>query len=158
MSQSFVSAGNPPLRAGHDIEFALPWVETLTLQSEELDEDHRALLEKLNELLFALSCTDLDRITPALVVLSAEAKAHFAAERELMLAVDYPGRETHIEYHDQLLRNMRQMGFALTSGLISWSPSNALPMLEQWFVPHLTHADRQFACFMNARSAALHAA
>jgi hemerythrin-like metal-binding protein len=154
MSQPSLVSGSQQLPASQNIESALAWVEELTLQNEELNTDHKALLEKLNNLLFALGCTDLDRIAPALAVLYAEAEMHFAKENDLMFAVDYPHRTAHIEKHKQLLDGVGQIGFALTSGHIAWTPAGALPLLEQWFVPHLTYADRRLANFIDIRNTA----
>jgi hemerythrin-like metal-binding protein len=158
MPRNFVPHDKLQPAPGETAGFALPWVEELALQSEALDTDHRALLHRLNDLLFALGCTDLDRITPACAALSSEAEAHFAKEKALMEAVDYPDRAAHIATHEQLLRDIGQFGFALTTGLIPWSPARTIGGLERWFVPHLTYADRRLADFVAARSAVPNAA
>jgi hemerythrin-like metal-binding protein len=126
-------------------------VKQLTLQSEELNREHKAILEKLNGLLYALNSGDPTRITMAGSVMYAEARAHVAKEEEMMLTADYPDRTAHIEQHDELMRRLDRIRNVLTFGIASWSPANELSMLERWFVPHLTYADQAFADFIAVR-------
>ena len=151
MPQLSVPYGSQQSSFDHGYGMVLPWVERLTLQSAELNVEHRELLQKLNTLLLTLDSGDTMRITMACDVLSAEVQLHFAKERELMLAADYPDSATHIEQHEELMRALAGFRFALTSTIGVWSPVDAESMLEQWFVPHLTHADRRLAEFMAAR-------
>ena len=131
----------------------MPWVEQLAQQGKELNVEHEGVLQKLNGLLFALNSGDPTRIAMACSVMAAEAQAHFAKEEELMLAADYADRATHVEQHEELMRSLARIRFSLTSGSSFWSPADALSMLERWFVPHLTYADRRFADFVAARGA-----
>ena len=153
MFQSSVPYGSQQLPVEHHQIFAMPWVEQLATQGEELNVEHEAVLQKLNSLLRALNTNDRNRITMACTSMSAEARAHFAKEEELMLAANYPDRTAHIEQHDELLRRLARIRFRLISGIGFWSPASERSMLEQWFVPHLTYADRRFADFIAARHA-----
>ena len=153
MSESNVPYGSQQLPVEHGDGFALPWVKQLTMQSEELNVEHEAVLQKLNNLLRALNSGDANRITMACSAMSAEARAHFAKEEELMLAAGYPERTAHMEQHDELLRRLARIRYTLTSGNGFWSPANELSMLERWFVPHVTYADQRFADFDAARRA-----
>jgi hemerythrin len=154
MSQYYVPQGSRQPEADHGIGIFVPWVRQLATQNKELNVEHQALLEKLNGLLGALHTGDHSSIAIACDVFSAEAKVHFSKEEELMLAVDYPDSAAHIEQHEELLRGLARMRFTLTSNSGRWSPVSELSMLEEWFVPHLTHADRRLAAFIAARHAA----
>jgi len=154
MSGPSVPYGSPQLPVEHGDGFALPWLKQLTLQSEELNAEHEAVLAKLNNLLRALNSGDRNRIAMACSVMSAEARDHFAKEEELMRAIDYPDATAHIEQHDDLMRRLASIRYAVTYDAGMWSPSNALSKLEQWFVPHLSYADRRLADFVAARPAA----
>ena len=110
MSKSSVPYGSEQLHVAHGDGFAMPWVQQLALQSEELNSEHEAVLEKLNNLLRALNSGDRTRISMACTSMSAEARAHFTQEEELMLAAGYPDRAGHIEQHDYLLRRLARKG------------------------------------------------
>ena len=154
MSNSSVPYGSQQLPVAHSDRFAMHWVQQLVLQSEELNSEHEAVLERLNNLLRALNSGDRTRISMACTSMSAEARAHFTKEEELMLAADYPDRAEHIEQHDYLLRRLARIQYVLADGTGFWSPVSELSMLERWFGPHLTYDDRRFADFMAARRAA----
>ena len=154
MSDYYVPYGSQQSQPDHGIEFFVPWVKQLVTQSEELNVEHRAVLQKLNNLLLALDSGNPTRITMACDVLSAEAQVHFTKEKELMLAAEYPDSAVHIEQHEELMRGIARIRFSLTSNIGHWSPVSELSMLEKWFVPHLTHADRRLADFMATRRAA----
>lgn len=151
MSGLSVPFGSQQLPIEHGGGFALPWLKQLTMQSEQLNREHVAILGKLNGLLHALNSGDPTRITMAGSVMFAEARAHFAKEEELMLTTNYPGRAAHIEQHDELMRRLDRIRNLLIFGIGSWSPANELSMLERWFVPHLTYADQAFADFVATR-------
>ena len=153
MFQSSVLYGSPQLPVVHSNGFALAWVEQLAMQSEELNVEHESVLQKLNSLLHALNSGEPTGIAMACSAMSAEARAHFAKEEELMLAADYPDGTTHIEQHEELMRRLARIGYAVTYATGFWSPANELSMLEQWFVPHLSYADRRFADFIATRGA-----
>jgi len=153
MSQYYVPYGSQQTQPDHGIELFIPWVKQLVTQSEELNVEHMAVLQKLNGLLHALDSGDRNRIALACDVLAAEAKVHFDKEDELMLASGYPDREAHVEQHEELMRGIARIRFSLTSNIGHWSPVGELSMLEQWFVPHLSYADRRLAEFMAARRA-----
>ena len=98
MFQSSVPYGSQQLPVEHDQVFVMPWLEQLATQSEELNVEHEGVLRKLNSLLSALNTSDRNRIAMACTNMSAEARAHFAKEEEMMHAADYPERAAHIEY------------------------------------------------------------
>ena len=154
MSQPSVPYGSPQLPTAHGEGFALPWVEQLVSQSAELNADHSVMLERLNALLRALGSGERMSVSLACSAMSAEARAHFAHEEELMLANEYPQRELHTGQHDDLMRHLARISYKVTAGLGFWSPASELSMLEQWFVPHLRYADQHFADFVAVRRAA----
>jgi len=158
MFQYYVPSGSAQPLPDHGYGSLLPWLEQLTMQSEELNLEHRAVLQTLNGLLLAIQSGGPTRITTACDLLSAKALLHFTKEKELMLAADYPDSPAHIEQHEELMRGIARIRFALTSGIGAWSPRNAQSMLEDWFVPHITRTDRWLANFLVARGAAPDAA
>ena len=154
MFQSSVPYSSQQLPVMHDCGFALHWVAQLAMQSEELNVEHQAVLQQLNSLLRALNSGEPTGIAMACTAVSAEARAHFAKEEELMLAADYPDRTAHIEQHDVLMRRLARISYAVTYATGFLLPADELSMLEQWFVPHLTYADRRFAEFIVTGGAA----
>jgi len=148
----YVPHGSPQQSADIGVIFALPWMEQLAIQSDVLNIEHRGVLQKLNGLLLALQFGEPYGIITACGSLSSEAREHFATEAELMRSVDYPDTAAHVEQHERLLDRIGQIRVALTCGTNNLSSTVAQAMLEQWFVPHLTYADRRLADFVTART------
>lgn len=134
--------------------FTIPWVQELALQSNDLDDEHYALLNKLNGLLIALSSSDRTRIVMACSVLAVEARAHFDSEEAQMREAGYPDLEQHREQHEALQRDLSHLLFTANSGAGFLSSTYPQSLLERWFVPHLTYADRKVADFLAANAAA----
>ena len=138
--------------------FVLPWMEQLALQSEDLNIEHKAVLGRLNDLLRALCCGEPAGIAMACSALSAEVRVHFSKEDELMLTTGYPDSATHIKQHDELMHRLARIEYAVKYANDFWTNSDELLMLERWFVPHLTYADRRLADFIAAQRAKSNAA
>ncbi len=136
--------------------FTIPWMQELELQSDDLDDEHHALLEKLNNLLIALSSQDPNRIATACSDLWAEARAHFDSEEAQMEQAGYPDLEQHREQHEELERALSNLLLTVNSGAGFSASTNAHSFLDRWFVPHLTHADKKVADFLAANGAAAH--
>lgn len=153
MSHSSVPYGSQQLHHEQVHGFNLHWLNQLTMQSEELNVEHEVVLHSLNNLLISLDCGDPTHIAMACNVLSAEARTHFAKEEEMMRSSGYPDITAHIEQHNELLRGLARIRYKLMSGIGLWSPSSEVSMLERWFVPHITYADRRFSDFVSALGA-----
>jgi hemerythrin len=134
--------------------FMVSWVQELALQSNDMNDEHHALLNKLNDLLIALSSPDRTRIVMACNVLAVEARAHFDSEEAQMREAGYPALEQHREQHEELQRNLSHLLFTANSGAGFLSSTYPYSFLQLWFVPHLTYADRKAADFLAANAAA----
>ncbi len=150
---SYVPYGSQQLVVGSGVSFAMPWMEELATKNKDLNTDHHTLLQSLNNLLVALGSGDSMHISMACIALTAEIRSHFAKEEEMMQAVSYPDLADHVEQHEKLLQSISNIEFAMTTGNGNFSPSSALSAIENWFMPHLTLADRRLADFIAARDA-----
>jgi hemerythrin len=132
--------------------FTLPWMQHLALAAADMDEDHRALLDKLNRLLVAISSGDRTRLLMAVSTLRIAADEHFATEEAQMRELQYPGTEQHCESHQRLLQSLSgSLGTLYATGSYG-APTGPFAFLERWFVAHLTNDDRRFADFLAQRA------
>ena len=132
--------------------FTRPWTQALSLQGDDLDKSHHGLLDKLNALVRAIPSKDQTRVMMAFAALTAEAKAHFAVEEELMREAAYPDLAKHAEHHQRLLQGLAEL--RLTVSAAQHFPDSVGPLLylERWLVPHLTHDDKDLADFLATRT------
>jgi hemerythrin len=132
--------------------FGLPWTENLALAATDLDDDHRGLLDKLNQLLTAISSRDDTRLLMAASTLRVAAEEHFATEEAEMRELQYPDMDQHCESHRRLLEGLSGLQVTLHAAEKFGSTMGPFAFLERWFVAHLTNDDKKFADFLAQRA------
>ncbi len=93
------------------------WDPLMTTGVARMDEDHKALMEKLNELGQAMRRgRGRDSMGELLAFLEGYVKEHFGFEEQLMKASGYPGYEDHRQKHDAFRQGLakRAEAFART--------------------------------------------
>jgi hemerythrin len=135
----------------------LPWTQACSLVTPALDDEHRALLDKVNRLLAAVSLGDETATLMAYSVLVAESRRHFAAEEERMRVLGYPDRDRHRAQHEKLQAGLAGLQFTLSNRPSFARSPGPLVYLDRWFAAHLQTDDRQLAAFIHERDAAAHA-
>lgn len=117
---------------------------TTVLGVPVMDYQHRSLLELIN-----LLGTGGDN-TGVIAGFQAYAERHFVVEESLMEAYGYPGRDEHVAAHDAY----RKRFAGLLAPALSGSPVLTRTMhrfLEQWWVEHIGHIDRELADFLRSK-------
>ncbi len=119
------------------------WHDGLSVGIEEIDEQHRILVDLLNELNQALidgrsgtACRDiLDR-------LAQYTRIHFTTEESLMRLLHYPQYERHQQEHQRLLDEMKNLQGELDRGeLITFE---LMEFLKNWLTKHIAEVDRRY--------------
>jgi len=119
----------------------------------DIDNQHRALLDLANEVLYG----DLDEepllFQRALSFLSNYIIYHFTAEEAAMTESGYPRARFHQEFHDRLRRAFS----ALVTQAANEGVSKALKLaiyflLEDWLLYHIRETDRELAAFLRDTS------
>src|ERR1051325_9139046 len=93
------------------------WREHLLTSFGTIDNQHREIAHRTDELLVALradsSRSELERLVTALVDATVQ---HFGTEEGLMLASGYPGFEEHRNEHRRLVEQLQLVKAALAAG------------------------------------------
>jgi hemerythrin len=120
------------------------WKPSFALQIPTIDAEHRRFLAMMNELHDAMSRDGSEADLRAIRAnLMAYARFHFAGEEELLEAVDFPGRATHLKQHAWFLDQ-------LSGANRTESSRSMLAFMKDWFVQHILGADKSYAAWMNA--------
>lgn len=138
----------------------LSWNPYLELAHEQLDDEHKGMLERINRLFDAVFCDperlaaehgSADRtvcIEAAVAALQQTAAEHFRSEELLMLASDFPARENHAEQHRELLAQLQ--GFATHfHATHADSVPHTVRFLREWFEFHVDTYDRALVRWLN---------
>ena len=128
----------------------IEWVDTLTVNVDELDEQHRGIIEVINDLHDALlhaRIADLDSArTKALDTMEDRVVSHFRTEEAFMSKIGYPGLDDHREKHLSFLELLRQHKNDLKDGALLLN-SELMKTLGNWFMDHELGEDQKFSSF-----------
>lgn len=126
------------------------WSTALSVGIDEIDAQHRALIDLINEMQDALA-RDLPRKEQLAVLarLAEYTKIHFAVEESLMRILGYPDYEQHRSQHEGLVRSMLDLQRRLDAGDASID-EGLMRHLRHWLLDHILNSDRDYSRFFLA--------
>jgi len=81
----------------------LLWHDFLKIGVDFIDNDHKKLLEIMQEIKSSIKEGDYEKRTSLLALLLKEAEEHFSREEKFLSEVNFPDQEKHKMYHKELL-------------------------------------------------------
>ena len=126
----------------------LVWDSILSVQVDEIDEDHRRLVALFNALGHSVMEGDsADYIEAVLEELISCTVWHFRHEERLMLKYGYAGFAEHKAEHQELIESAKtlQQKFLQENKPIS---SEDIEFLEHWLTGHILTADMKLGTFL----------
>ena len=122
----------------------LEWSDSFCVGIQEVDEQHKVLVDLLNQLHVAIRdhrgsqvCRDiLDR-------LAEYTRTHFLLEESLMRVSNYAGFEMHKQQHEELIAQVVALQEKLDAGKASIS-FELLHFLQVWLTKHINESDKRF--------------
>lgn len=120
------------------------WSSEYNLGVEEIDEQHRSLVDLVNQVWAGIvSRSERGKVLELMLRLEQYTVAHFAAEEAYMEAIGYPGLDAHKQVHQQFIARVDAekqavlKGGQLTLGLVEF--------LKQWLLDHILGLDKAAA-------------
>ena len=130
----------------------ITWSEALSIKVDELNDQHRLMVEFINELHDAMILAKSPAVTGrVLAALLACTGTHFATEEHLMTANAYPGFEKHTAEHQALLHQLAVLHTAVVAGNISLS-SEVLQVLRTWLIDDILGMDSHLGVAVSGRA------
>lgn len=133
---------------------AIKWNETLAVGVGQIDEQHKELFERMNELLE--SCNQgkgKDAVRHMIGFLEEYVVEHFTAEEKLQKASGYPQYEAHKAMHAEYLRNVAD----LRNRLDEHGPT--LPFViavnktvVDWLTTHIAKVDKGLGQYLQSKN------
>jgi hemerythrin-like metal-binding protein len=122
----------------------LQWQENYSVGINEVDHEHRELIELINSLHAALG-TDRagERVEAFLGEIFADISAHFALEERVMRERRYDALAEHKADHERLLDQLRDMMDAQADGT-ELDDAAFGEQLGEWFGRHFSTHDARF--------------
>ena len=126
----------------------LTWDGSLSVQVEEIDEDHRRLIELFNILNRAVIDGETDDYVLAVVDELVSGTAwHFKHEERLMLKYGYSGITAHKAEHQELMESVKALQQQLLQEDRTVS-TEVVQFLEQWLTGHILGADMEMGAVL----------
>jgi len=124
------------------------WDETLSVEVDEIDEDHRKLVDLFNMLSHSVAEGDsVDYIDAVLEELISCTVWHFRHEERLMLLYKYEGLEEHKVEHHELIDSVKelQQKFHKENKLLT---TEDIEYLETWLTEHILGHDMRLGFYL----------
>ena len=134
---------------GEELVKELMWDKTLSVEVDEIDQDHRRLVDIFNILNHSVRDGDAsDYIEAVLEELVSCTVWHFRHEERLMLKYDYPGFADHKEEHAELIDSARelQQKFLQAGKQLA---NDDIDFLEVWLTKHILVTDMPLGAYLN---------
>ena len=134
----------------------LEWRDEFTVNNDEIDQQHRELVDLLNSLHEQMKGKRLNEVMgPMLDRVIDHTRRHFATEEDAMLDDAYPAYEAHRNAHRALIQQVEKLKARYTAGNMILS-NEILDFLKEWLVGHMKDADTDYGRFV-ARHTGKHA-
>ncbi|BDU71425.1 bacteriohemerythrin [Mesoterricola silvestris] len=128
---------------------AIIWDRHLATGCDELDEQHRTLIDTFNRLCALAGRGDWnhDEIEGSLIFLRDYTLVHLETEQELMARHGYPLEAEHRRLHSDLVQDLEAIVDGFHRGTKDLTPVT-LEYLDQWLQRHIRNEDFRLAEFL----------
>ena len=132
---------------------AVEWTERLAVGCAAIDDQHRELFRRFNQLLEACQLRKgREKIVELLEFLDLYVVSHFQDEESLMDRHAYPDADRHKSEHRYFNRKLRDLHESLrTRGPSLDLVINTNQTLLHWIVDHIKDLDVKFGAYLKTR-------
>jgi len=127
------------------------WNDKLSVGVEELDEDHKKLVDMINELYDAIMAghgkEPLAHIIDQLVDYT---RFHFAHEEKLFAMTSYQDAEAHMREHRAMEAWALKTRAEFTEGSLAAPSLAVVNQLKDWVFEHILGTDKKYSSYFNA--------
>ncbi|PWC31347.1 bacteriohemerythrin [Azospirillum sp. TSO35-2] len=129
---------------------AITWRRQLSVGQPAIDEDHKHLIEYLNELDAALETPRFQpiRVAKILVKLLEYTKEHFAREERIMQIVHYPKFDEHVAMHREAVRKVSELSSRFSTEPTHENAEKLYKFTADWLVRHIILTDTQLTPYV----------
>jgi len=129
----------------------LAWDDTLSVNIDEIDEQHKVLVDMINGLHEAMRTGKGVKVLERLVDgLKNYAVEHFGMEERYMEKFKYPGYLNHKKEHERFVGKVLEFETAFKQGKASLT-MDVMHFLKDWLVGHIKGVDKKYGPFLNER-------
>lgn len=125
----------------------MQWDETMSVGMDELDEQHKELIDLINETYVAIQRHDEPRMVLLLDKMRDYAIVHFEAEEGILLSCNYPDTDVHTEQHQAFTDKVDDFKRGMFE---KTNLSQVFIFLSRWLTNHIMSEDKKFIPWLPA--------
>jgi len=129
----------------------LNWSESLSVKVQSMDDQHKKLIELINEFYENIkNHSNDDNISTLISGMKKYTQLHFNTEEALMKKHDYPTFEEHKKEHDLFISKVTSVEEKFNSGklIVSFEITG---FLKDWLKNHIQGTDKKYSDFLNQK-------
>ncbi|MEW6107830.1 MAG: bacteriohemerythrin [Nitrospirota bacterium] len=131
----------------------IEWTDDLATGVDDIDNQHRELFNKINNLLQACrQGKGKDEVKKVIQFLDDYVITHFSAEEKYMDKYDYPGYPGHRAQHQEFMENFSHLKRQFEEeGVGIYLVLNTNRMVVDWLINHIRKLDRSLGAFLKSK-------
>jgi len=127
----------------------ISWDKVLSVEVDEIDEDHRKLIDIFNILNHAVTEGESpDYLAAVLEELVNCTVWHFSHEERLMLKYGYGGMEEHQAIHRELIKSVKKLQQRILQADKTMTDEE-IEFLEVWLTEHILTEDMRLGSYLS---------
>ncbi len=134
-----------------DSDQLISWTDDLSVGVGIIDEQHKGLVDLINELNAAMRQRRSDSVLVGVLErLKQYTVKHFATEEEFFDKFGYPDSASHKKAHHELVQKVLDFEAELKSGRAKVT-MEIMRFLKDWLVGHIMGTDKRYGPFLNSK-------
>ncbi|MFP5222567.1 MAG: bacteriohemerythrin [Acidobacteriota bacterium] len=130
---------------------SVQWSDTLSVNIQEIDLQHRQLIELVAELEKALADgVDKEIMGRVIRELNTYVREHFSTEERWMARYEFPGLKAHAAQHEQFVETLLHFELDYLADRKELS-SELLAFLMNWLKEHILGFDQHYARYFQEK-------
>lgn len=127
----------------------IEWSDSLSVNVKTIDDQHKKLVEMLNNLHDAFIGNHGQDAQKAIVVgMVGYAATHFATEEKYMTQFNYPDYPAHKKEHDDFTAKAIDLKTRVENGSVVMT-LDVINFLRDWLKNHISGTDKKYSKFFN---------
>ena len=136
LREFFRARGTQPETGGR-----LRWLDSFALGVEQLDADHRAFIDLLNQVEDVLRSGEPGALVPVIDQFTTHARRHFIREEAVLDSLGCPHADEHKHEHTILNRELFALAEELRLDPAAFGPEDLAALVKDWVIRHILFVD-----------------
>ena len=125
------------------------WDDSLATGIYEIDQQHKNIFAKVDEILALDTSMDFEAIKEKFGFLISYVTEHFSKEEAVMINSYYDGFKEHREKHTYLVNQIYELNLEFKKNIITEEALDSIKLLiVEWLVKHIDEDDRAMADYI----------